>query len=57
MPIRFLVDGAAHDSNDHSVPTQFVHRQMIVVATGDEVRIVFEDLLAAQGVSERMAAL
>ena len=31
------------DRNDYSVPTKYAHRQMTVVATVDEVRIVFED--------------
>ena len=36
------------DGNDYSVPTQYAHRKVIVVATVDEVRIVFEDRLAAR---------
>jgi hypothetical protein len=33
------------DNNDYSVPTQYAHRPITVVATVDEVRIVFEDRL------------
>ena len=36
------------DRNDYSVPTQFAHRQITVVATVDEVKIVFEDGLIAR---------
>ena len=36
------------DRNDYSVPTQFAHRPVIVVATVDEVKIVFEDRLIAR---------
>ena len=36
------------DDNDYSVPTQYAHRQVTVVATVDEVRIVFEDRLVAR---------
>ena len=36
------------DRNDYSVPTKYAHRQVTVVATVDEVRIVFEDRLVAR---------
>jgi transposase len=36
------------DRNDYSVPTQFAHRPVTVVATVDEVKIVFEDQLIAR---------
>ena len=36
------------DHNDYSVPAQYAHRQLIVVATVEEVRLVFEDRLVAQ---------
>ena len=36
------------DNNDYSVPTQYAHRPITVVATVDEVRIVFEDRLVAR---------
>jgi transposase len=36
------------DGNDYSVPTQYAHRQVTVVATVDAVRIVFEDRLVAR---------
>ena len=36
------------DRNDYSVPTKYAHRQLTVLATVDEVRIVFEDCLVAQ---------
>jgi len=36
------------DRNDYSVPTQFAHRQITVVATVDEVKVVFEDRLIAR---------
>jgi transposase len=36
------------DGNDYSVPTQFAHRKITVVATVDEVRLVFEDRLVAR---------
>ena len=36
------------DRNDYSVPTKYAHRRMTVLATVDEVRIVFEDQLVAR---------
>ena len=36
------------DRNDYSVPTKYAHRPLTVVATVDEVRIVFEDRLVAR---------
>lgn len=36
------------DRNDYSVPTKYAHRPLMVVATVDEVRIVFEDHLVAR---------
>jgi transposase len=36
------------DTNDYSVPVQYAHRQLLVVATIDEVRLVFEDRLVAR---------
>jgi len=36
------------DRNDYSVPTKYAHRPLTVVATVDEVRIVFEDCLVAR---------
>lgn len=50
------VDQAAADSlslvrfdrNSYSVPTQYAHRQITVVATVDEVRLIFEDRLIAR---------
>ena len=36
------------DRNDYSVPTQYGHRPVTVVATVDEVRIIFEDRLIAR---------
>lgn len=36
------------DRNDYSVPTQYAHRQVTIVATVDEVRIVFEHRLIAR---------
>lgn len=36
------------DRNDYSVPTEFAHRQITVVATIEEVRLVFEDRLVAR---------
>lgn len=36
------------DRNDYSVPTQFAHRAVTVVATIDEVRLVVEDRLVAR---------
>jgi len=36
------------DKNSYSVPTQYAHRQITIVATIDEVRLVFEDRLIAR---------
>jgi len=36
------------DTNSYSVPVKYAHRQLSVVATVDEVRIVFEDRLVAR---------
>lgn len=36
------------DTNDYSVPVKYAHRQLIVVATVDEVRLVFQDRLVAR---------
>lgn len=36
------------DRNDYSVPTKYAHRPLTVVATVDEVRIIFEDRLVAR---------
>jgi hypothetical protein len=35
------------DTNDYSVPVQYAHRQLLVVATVEEVRLVYEDRLVA----------
>jgi len=36
------------DTNDYSVPVQYAHRQLIVVATVAEVRLIYEDRLVAR---------
>lgn len=36
------------DNNDYSVPVQYAHRQLLVVATVEEVRLVYEDRLVAR---------
>jgi hypothetical protein len=36
------------DTNDYSVPVRYAHRKLIVVATVEEVRLVFEDRLVAR---------
>ena len=36
------------DKNDYSVPTQFAHREITVVATVDEVKLICEDKLVAR---------
>lgn len=36
------------DTNDYSVPVRFAHRKLIVVATVDEVRMVYDDQLVAE---------
>lgn len=38
----------AFDRNQYSVPTQYAHRQMMIVAGIDELRIIFEDRLIAR---------
>jgi transposase len=52
---RRITEGTANseslvrfDTNDYSVPVQYAHRKLIVVATVDEVRLVFEDRLVAR---------
>ncbi len=52
---RRITDGAADsqslvqfDTNHYSVPVQYAHRKLIVVATVEEVRLVFEDRLVAR---------
>jgi transposase len=36
------------DTNEYSVPVRYAHRKLIVVATLEEVRLVYEDRLVAQ---------
>ena len=36
------------DTNDYSVPVQYAHRKLMIVATVEEVRLVFEDRLVAR---------
>ena len=36
------------DDNDYSVPVRYAHRKLIVVATVEEVRLVYEDRLVAR---------
>jgi transposase len=36
------------DTNDYSVPVQYAHRKLLVVATVEEVRLVYEDRLVAR---------
>jgi transposase len=36
------------DTNDYSVPVQYAHRQLLVVATVEEVRLVYEARLVAR---------
>ncbi len=52
---RRIVDATANsealvrfDTNDYSVPVRYAHRQLIVVATVDEVRVVYDDQLVAK---------
>jgi transposase len=52
---RRVTDGTANseslvrfDTNDYSVPVRYAHRKLIVVATVEEVRLVFEDRLVAR---------
>jgi len=35
------------DTNDYSVPVEYAHRKLLVVATVEEVRLVYEDRLVA----------
>ncbi len=39
---------AHFDTNTYSVPTKYAHCQVMVIATVDEVRFVFEDQLIAR---------
>lgn len=36
------------DTNDYSVPVRYAHRRLLVVATVEEVRLVYEDRLVAR---------
>ena len=52
---RRVVEGTANseslvrfDTNDYSVPVAYAHRRLIVVATIDEVRLVYQDRLVAR---------
>lgn len=52
---RRIADGTADsqslvrfDTNDYSVPVQYAHRKLVVVATVEEVRLVFQDRLVAR---------
>ena len=36
------------DTNNYSVPVKYAHRQVLVVATVDEIRLVYEDRLIAR---------
>jgi transposase len=52
---RRIEDGTANseslvrfDTNDYSVPVQYAHRKLLVVATVEEVRLVYEDRLVAR---------
>jgi len=52
---RRMTDGTADsqslvrfDTNFYSVPVQYAHRKLLVIATMDEVRLVFEDRLVAR---------
>jgi transposase len=38
------------DDNEYSVPVQYAHRKLLVVATVEEVRLVYEDRLVAKHV-------
>jgi transposase len=51
---RRVADGTANseslvrfDTNDYSVPVQYAHRKLLVVASVEEVRLVYEDRLVA----------
>ena len=52
---RRITEGGANseslvrfDTNDYSVPVQYAHRKLMVVATVEEVRLVYEDRLVAR---------
>ena len=52
---RCVADGTADsqslvrfDTNDYSVPVKYAHRKLMVVATVEEVRLVYEDRLVAR---------
>ncbi len=52
---RRITEGTANseslvrfDTNDYSVPVAYAHRSLIVVATIDEVRLVYQDRLVAR---------
>lgn len=52
---RRVADGTSNseslvrfDTNDYSVPVQYAHRKLLVVATVEEVRLVYEDQLVAR---------
>lgn len=52
---RRIEDGTASseslvrfDTNDYSVPVRYAHRKLIVVATVEEVRLVYQDRLVAR---------
>ena len=54
---RRIVDATANseslvrfETNDYSVPVRYAHRKLIVVATVEEVRLVYEDQLVAKHV-------
>lgn len=36
------------ETNDYSVPTRYAHRKVIIIATVDEVRFIYEDRLVAR---------
>lgn len=51
---RRIAEGGANseslvrfDTNDYSVPVEYAHRKLMVVATVEEVRLVYEDRLVA----------
>ena len=52
---RYVADATADsqslvrfDTNDYSVPVKYAHRKLMVVATVEEVRLVYEDRLVAR---------
>ena len=52
---RRIMDGTADsqslvrfDTNDYSVPVHYAHQKRMVIATVEEVRMVFEDRLVAR---------